>query len=61
MNAQYRVIYRVDRGRPSDFTDVECVVGHRPNLGCVERLPDGDCYGRVISVVRIKQQPQGLA
>ena len=54
MAAQYRVIYRVDRGRPNDFTDVEYVVDHRPSLGCVERLPDGDRYGRVISVVRVK-------
>lgn len=54
MTTQYRVIYRLDRGRPNAFDDVECIVFHRPDIGVVSLLPDGVRYGRVISVERIR-------
>lgn len=54
MSKQYRVIYRLDRGCPNWFDDVECIVSHRPEIGVVSLLPDRVRYGRVISVERIR-------
>jgi hypothetical protein len=52
----YRVIYRIDTGKPGQFTDVELVVDHMPIVGGVVRVPDGsDRYGRVIVVERRKE------
>lgn len=56
MNTQFRVIYRLDRGRPNDFTDVECGTTHRPEIGTVSLLPDRVRYGRVISVKRRRRR-----
>ena len=51
----YRVVYRIDTGRPGRFRDVELVVDHLPDLGTVVLLPDGSGqYGRVISIERIR-------
>lgn len=51
---QWRVTYRLDRGRPCDFTDVEIVGDFRPELGFYAMLPDGSGrYGRVMSVERV--------
>lgn len=52
----YKVIYRVEKGGPGRFQDVELVVDHRPELGFVQPLPDGsDRFGRVISIESVKE------
>ncbi len=49
----YRVIYRLDTGKPGQFTDLELVVDHLPAMGTVVPVPDGTGrYGRVISIER---------
>ena len=55
MNAmQYRAIYRVDSGKPSQFEDRELLVDHLPRIGTVVEVPDGSGqYGRVIAVERV--------
>lgn len=59
---KYRVIYRIDTGKPCQFTDVELIVDHPPCLGYVACLPDGsDRYGRVISIERVKDSAAASA
>ncbi len=54
---KYRVIYRLDWGRPGQFTDVELIVDHLPLLGVVVELPDGTGrHGRVISIERVRDK-----